>query len=174
MFSYKLEKPFIDYCYQLAEKAKFTGTYTKAKHISDIDRMVRGVIGEQVFQSCFPDAEKQDYDSLYDYKWKGKKIDIKTITGNVVPDGSFTINLDISYVESIKVYGYVYFYLDRNLKECILLGAIPRNEFILKSNVIKSGTFNTKGGFKYREDVYRCSVSDLTDISASIRKGIRV
>jgi hypothetical protein len=129
------------------ELGRLNGSYM------DGQRNIVGFVAEEIYQSIFPDSIRDNnYD--YDFKLKGKKIDIKARSITKPPHNACTFTFK-SLKKNQDVDFYVFFFISIDFKKAWLLGYLRHDElsnfpYIQVGDVLSSGVNAKQSGYNIK------------------------
>ena len=127
-----------------------------------------GLLGEIITKNMFGVQHKftVGFDGGYDFMYKGKKYDVKTMGRNVNPK-DYYVNNFVSYQKDFDCDFYIFTSLNKKLNELCICGYVSKNELMEKAMLYKKGTKRerTDGTHFYTScDNYEIQNNQLNDI----------
>ena len=104
-----------------------------------------GLIGEIMVVNLFGLEYKfsQGFDGGFDFIYKGKKIDVKTM-GRTVDPKPYFVNNFIAFQKDFNCDYYIFTSLNKKTNELTICGYLSKEDLLKKSTLYKKGTKRTR------------------------------
>ena len=117
-----------------------------------------GLIGEIMVVNLFGLEYKfsQGFDGGFDFIYKGKKIDVKTM-GRTVDPKPYFVNNFIAFQKDFNCDYYIFTSLNKKTNELTICGYLSKEDLLKKSTLYKKGTKRTRTNgtsFVLKADTY--------------------
>lgn len=129
------------YAEQKLEKLDLKEGLSLSKFGSEYDRILIGYIGERVLMT-YLDIEEDINSFHFDMRYKGKKIEVKTISGHYKPRRNYLATVNSHTLDSVhqqKADYYVFLRILNDKTKAWILGCLPCIEFFEKGEFVAKG-----------------------------------
>lgn len=124
-----------------------------------------GKLAEVVYQYYFPEAIRKNT-KHYDFIHNGYKVDIKSKTGNYIPNVlTNSVNVHTYSLEHQKCEFYVFMSVHNSFSKVWIIGGCSKQFFRDNSIMFPKGTIMSNTGYELYRDTNMLEISKLTPIS---------
>lgn len=123
-----------------------------------------GKLAEVVYQDYFPESIRKNT-KHYDFIQNDCKIDIKSKTGNYIPNiKTNSVNVHTYSLEQQKCDYYVFVSIHNSFSKAWIIGGCSKQFFRDNSTMFKQGTIMDNTGYELYRDTNMLEISKLTPI----------
>jgi hypothetical protein len=160
IYQVDITEDMYDEAMSFAEINYVNNKYSMMSGKDSITSNLTGNLGEVIFQTVFPKAERIN-NLDYDFIHNGKKIDVKTKKVSSIPNENFDISIFAYSLPVQKCSHYVFCRVRDDFRIGWLLGWISKEEFKSRAKLYKTGDIDELNNFRFKKDSYNLLIKDL-------------
>ena len=156
-----------DAAHQKVNQLRFNENKGLSKFGSEKKRTIVGYIGEEMVMD-FLKIKSNDDEFDYDLKYKGQRLEVKTISCKFKPYPHYLCTVNSHNLKGVHKQSadyYVFLRILNNQSKGWLLGFIPCEEFFQKGNFIEKGSTVVKGVQFVKANATVLPIKELYDMN---------